>query len=72
MKSRLVIIKCAGYIFWQLFLRQLYLRILTNIDAENMKTQSLTQKTGSIILAVRKAGHDFEACVLIYWLANTV
>ena len=24
MKSRLVIIKCAGYIFWQLFLWRLY------------------------------------------------
>ena len=28
MKSRLVIIECTGYIFWQLFLRQLYLIII--------------------------------------------
>ena len=30
-KSRLVIIEHAGYIFWQLFLRQLYLDILTSV-----------------------------------------
>ena len=26
MKSRLVIIACAGYILWQLFLRRLYIK----------------------------------------------
>ena len=30
MKSRLVIIQCAGNIFWQLFLRRLILIILHN------------------------------------------
>ena len=29
MKSRLVIIECAGYIFWQFFLREVYFRCNT-------------------------------------------
>ena len=50
MKTRLVIIECAGYILWQLFLRQLYYE--GNTDADPAEPKYLENFAANLMHAV--------------------